>query len=1124
MSALSRFLVVSAVLVVFAAPLPAEPPAISNIHPDFPVAARGWRSPQILTGENLDANGLEILCWSHRGNAEEVAAAAETLGTDDQPTIPAEPPEGAQRIQPVDVERQVLVAYLRGHAVWVRSPAGTSRPYAINLPKPFWLSHETVTPGQRMHCYGMAMERDHGGPRQYEPKPGAKIAFRQGERTWVVSTRRQARQTVWTADSRLVFFYTPGDLEPGRPATIYAHNGVGGEFGWVRCGQVDVVAANEAAPKIFAVTAFGATGDDLSADTAGLEKALAAAADHDGPGEAVVFLPPGLWRVKRTLSVPAGVTLRGASRDATILEGHGFGRHGGAIESVVQLAGQTTMEGLCVQGAVGEGSGGNALVSIAGDGDRRPENVNILDCRLRGYGENPAGTRDLYWGVLRWGQLKRLNLLRNDLYGSIWFHRGERLEIVGNTFHGGTFSINVSIHGWAYDSLLDDNQFVDTPGRVCFYPRRHTYIRFNEVHWAHRAAWANASEVYLVHGAYGQERKFVGTASGGGAAGLADSTQRWPADGLKDTVVVLVGGRGFGQYRTVTANTATELTVDRPWRVPPDETTEYVVSPLYLESAFYNNLNDTPMVMSLWLDCLGLVVDRHRDRFSSGVQLWGSKGEGAKDFLPSWYNVVSNSWLFGSQIKMVVGSKGAPRVSGPPSFGAIFVGNRIRFPHMAGHGKDIAVHATGGVKVGGLPRAGRPIRNDKLAAGHTIIAHNFFADTPLGVAVGPAARKTLILGNTFERVDTPMLDWGARTRFLNNTRWVLDANGQRDVPLENVTSSREMDIPRPLVLRGFEALEGPAGGARATLRVPLSNDGNQAVTCNLSWAGPRRGKTHWTVTPGRTDVKLEPGQSRTVSFAFKLTAGLGDARPLPELTVQRRPAAGGEPTTRRRRPVLDFHALLAVLQTRATVPKTDTAPTLDGNLEEGAWKRAAVLDRFVDPEGGGDVKDPTEVRLIHDGKTLYVGIRCHEGHPPSLRARTQKRDGPVWQDDSIELFFDADRDAGDYRQLLANPLGTRFDIDSDNRDWDGDWRVAAGGLRPVPGPADPAGEKASGKKQAWTLEFAIPLETLGLAYKPGAAMGFNAVRFQPPRDRSMWSPVFSNSNHVPSRFGTLVLE
>lgn len=51
------------------------------------------------------------------------------------------------------------------------------------------------------------------------------------------------------------------------------------------------------------------------------------------------------------------------------------------------------------------------------------------------------------------------------------------------------------------------------------------------------------------------------------------------------------------------------------------------------------------------------------------------------------------------------------------------------------------------------------------------------------------------------------------------------------------------------------------------------------------------------------------------------------------------------------------------------------------------------------------------------------------------------------------------------------------------------------------------------------------MSTIGIdAFEPGMSIGFNAIRFEPPRTRTMWSPVFSGTNHVPSRFGTLVLE
>ena len=93
-----------------------------------------------------------------------------------------------------------------------------------------------------------------------------------------------------------------------------------------------------------------------------------------------------------------------------------------------------------------------------------------------------------------------IRFLENEVFGTAGIG-GHRVEIIGNTFHGGA---TVVLHNWVTDSLLDSNRLLDSPGRICFYPRRHCYLRYNEVHQAFRGTWANADEIYLAHGGASQ--------------------------------------------------------------------------------------------------------------------------------------------------------------------------------------------------------------------------------------------------------------------------------------------------------------------------------------------------------------------------------------------------------------------------------------------------------------------------------------------------------------------------------------------------------------------------------------------------------------------------------------------
>ena len=60
------------------------------------------------------------------------------------------------------------------------------------------------------------------------------------------------------------------------------------------------------------------------------------------------------------------------------------------------------------------------------------------------------------------------------------------------------------------------------------------------------------------------------------ATTIADNTKTWPASGFINSQVRIISGTGAGQIRTITANTATVLTV-AAWTVTPDATSNFVI-------------------------------------------------------------------------------------------------------------------------------------------------------------------------------------------------------------------------------------------------------------------------------------------------------------------------------------------------------------------------------------------------------------------------------------------------------------------------------------------------------------------------------------------------------------------
>lgn len=197
---------------------------------------------------------------------------------------------------------------------------------------------------------------------------------------------------------------------------------------------------------------------------------------------------------------------------------------------------------------------------------------------------------------------------------------------------------------------------------------------------------------------------------------------------------------------------------------------------------------------------------------------------------------------------------------------------------------------------------------------------------------------------------------------------------------------------------------------------------------------------------------------------------------------------------------------------------------VDGRLDEPVWEAAPAATGFRqrEPDEGAPATEPTEVYVLYDDATLYVGVRARDSRPDLVVARQLARDvrlglsffGPQGGDDAIEIVLDTYRDRRNAYYFATNPRGVQVDglitDESPNPDlnWDGVWDV-----------------RAARTDDGWSAEFAIPLRTLRFRRDPEPqTWGFNVQRFLSRRNEaSLWT-AWSRENeglHRVSRAGAL---
>jgi hypothetical protein len=138
--------------------------------------------------------------------------------------------------------------------------------------------------------------------------------------------------------------------------------------------------------------------------------------------------------------------------------------------------------------------------------------------------------------------------------------------------------------------------------------------------------------------------------------------------------------------------------------------------------------------------------------------------------------------------------------------------------------------------------------------------------------------------------------------------------------------------------------------------------------------------------------------------------------------------------------ILTFLTAVALLQdstlvyagranrTHVDVPRIDTVATIDGNLAEPVWRRAARLTDFsqYQPVDGRPSAEPTEVLVWYAPDAIYFGIRAREVHGNVVRATHANRDN-IDSEDQIQILLDTDN----ARQIAflfgVNPYGVQQD-------------------------------------------------------------------------------------------------
>ncbi|WP_163868369.1 carbohydrate-binding family 9-like protein [Myxococcus eversor] len=208
------------------------------------------------------------------------------------------------------------------------------------------------------------------------------------------------------------------------------------------------------------------------------------------------------------------------------------------------------------------------------------------------------------------------------------------------------------------------------------------------------------------------------------------------------------------------------------------------------------------------------------------------------------------------------------------------------------------------------------------------------------------------------------------------------------------------------------------------------------------------------------------------------------------------------------------------------VRKASAAPTIDGVLDDAVWKGATpvVLQGSFD---GRPVKLRTEARLAYDDAFLYVAFDCED---PDVWGTLRKRDDPIYEQEVVEIFLDANADGRTYNELQVSPHNVNFDayFPARRQGMDLSWDSGMTSAVKVRGTLDDASDKDDG----WSVEMRIPFAKLAevpnVPPRPGERWRFNLYRLEHHGRRTVegqaFSPLFVGDFHALPRFAWLTFQ
>jgi hypothetical protein len=193
--------------------------------------------------------------------------------------------------------------------------------------------------------------------------------------------------------------------------------------------------------------------------------------------------------------------------------------------------------------------------------------------------------------------------------------------------------------------------------------------------------------------------------------------------------------------------------------------------------------------------------------------------------------------------------------------------------------------------------------------------------------------------------------------------------------------------------------------------------------------------------------------------------------------------------------------------------RIDKPITLSGRLDDPLWLKAMPVELKYEAMPGENTpaKQRTIAMILYNQDYIYIGFRCYDSVPGSIRANLSDRD-KIFTDDFVLATIDTYNNYQRGYEFAVNPFGVQGDLlmmgtGMEDPSYDMVWQSAA--------------EK---NKEGWTAEMAIPFKSLSFSSSESQSWTICLLRNFPRENRYLltWTPMDRNIPSYLSQGGHLV--